>query len=74
MEERFLEIAGALTDALNDAGVASVSKKAMRADILSPHEFIRHDCEDCEEDLPMFRMQKGLLKCVQCQQKAEKKR
>lgn len=69
MDEKYLELAGALAEGESQAGVAACAKKAIPEQDLEPHQYKRRTCanEDCEDDLPEFRMKKGLEYCVDCQ-------
>lgn len=71
MDESTLEMAEALTEKLNQAGVAACSRGAIPALDLDPWQYLRTDCEVCGEALTTFRMQKGLEICVECKQVAE---
>ncbi len=71
MDEKFMENASALTEKLAEAGIAAVSRKALPSANLEPHQYKRLDCEECEEPLPLFRLQKGLEICVPCLQRRE---
>lgn len=71
MEEAFIAAAELAQAQQTDSGIEKARKQAISSDDLAPHEFVRYDCEDCGGDLPLFRMQKGLKKCVSCQNRLE---
>ena len=74
MEEAFIEAAELAQAQQTDNGIEKARKDAISSEDLAPHQFTRYDCEDCGEDLPLFRMQKGRQKCVSCQANNEKGR
>lgn len=76
MDEKYMEMAGALAEAETTSGRAECSKVAIPTDDLKPEQYKRTHClgEDCGEPLPVFRMQKGLEWCVDCQSAKERTR
>ncbi len=71
MEERILESAEALANMMTDNGIARCSKAAISSTDLAPHEYKQVECETCGDDLPLFRMKKGLILCTPCQSAKE---
>lgn len=74
MEEAFIEAAELCQAQQTENSVNIARKQALSNDNLEAHQYVRYDCEDCGEDLPLFRMQKGRKKCVSCQDNNEKGR
>ena len=72
MDEKYLEMAGALAEGEVGAGVAVCASRAFPKEDLKPEKYLRTTCVECEEPLPEFRMQKGLTRCTYCQSAAEK--
>lgn len=66
MDECFLEMSEAAQEAMRAQAQAAVASKALPETVLAPHEYKRYTCEDCDDDLPTFRMQKGLTICTPC--------
>lgn len=75
MDEKYLEQAGAIADTHNKAGVAACSKAAIPSEDLDETKYKTRYCleSDCGVELPLFRMQKGLELCVDCQSAKEKR-
>ena len=74
MDERFLEMAEANLAKNVEANVKARSAQAISDTNLSPHEYITHECDDCGVALPEFRKQKGLIRCVPCQEQIERRK
>lgn len=74
MDEKFIESGQETQEAVKAAGLARVSRLAMPDAVLPPHEYVRYDCRECEDDLPTFRMQKGFTLCTACQSALEVER
>lgn len=74
MDEKFLALAEANIQKAVEAKVATAASKAIPNTNLLPSEYVSEDCENCGIDLPEFRKQKGLIRCVPCQTIFEKKR
>lgn len=66
MDEKFIETGEATQEAMRLNALALVSSKALPTKVLLPHEYVRYTCIECEDDLPTFRMQKGLTICAPC--------
>ena len=73
MDDNFIEAAEASIMARTASQIELVSRKAISSEDLSPEEFIVTECDECGDDLPFFRMQKGLRLCVACQSKLERR-
>lgn len=71
MEEAFIEAAELTQTQQTENSVNLARKQALSSDNLAPHQFIRYDCKECGDDLPLFRMQKGLATCTSCQSNIE---
>lgn len=67
MQEREIETAEMLTNQLQEAGRAKVAKLAFPDQDLSPDQYKTLECSHCGEDLPEFRLKKGMEYCVECQ-------
>lgn len=74
MDERVWELAAELAEKENASGVALASKKALPSSDLTPDQYKAVDCEECEEPLPEFRKQKGLVLCTHCQSIKERRK
>jgi len=74
MDERFVEQAEALAEKLNEEGRKACSKEALPDEDLTPDQYKTTECDECEDPLPPFRMQKGLTLCVPCQERLERAR
>ena len=74
MDNNFVEAAEAAQEQLVENTVALLAKKAIPSTDLAPHEYKVYECNECGEDLPTFRMQKGLTVCTSCQSNIEKGR
>jgi hypothetical protein len=65
--ERFIELAEENVLRSTEAQVKRVQSQAFSETLLHPGQYRTLQCEDCGEDLHEFRMQRGLLRCVDCQ-------
>ncbi len=74
MEESILESAEITSNMIKDSGIALCSKAAISNEVLAPHQYKQYECETCGDDLPTFRMQKGLILCTSCQSAKERTR
>lgn len=74
MEERFLESAEEAANMFKDHGIATCSKQAIPDEDLKPEQYKQRECKGCGDDLPDFRMKKGLILCTSCQSAKEKGR
>lgn len=72
MDESLLAGAEAFQEALIETARQSTSRKALPTEDLAPHQFKRLMCVDCEVDLPLYRMKKGLSRCTSCESDIEK--
>lgn len=72
MDEAFLEKASEREESERNLSVALISRKALKDTVLLPYQYLATECEDCGDNLPEFRMQHGLVKCVICQTKVER--
>lgn len=73
MDENFLVSSELTEEQAREQALRVVQAKAFSSGNLAPHEFKRYDCEECEDDLPLLRMQKGFCLCTLCQTKKERK-
>lgn len=67
LDEKYVEMAEALENSQRSYSVANSSAKALPDTDLTPDQYVRTDCEECGDDLPVFRMQKGCHRCTLCQ-------
>lgn len=74
MNERDLEMAEALTDAMRDEQQKACATAALPDVDLTPEQYLRLDCQDCGDDLPEFRMKKGRILCTSCQDARDRAR
>ncbi len=74
MDDKFVETGEATQEAMRAEALARVQAQALPEAILAPHEYKRYTCDECEDDLPTFRMQKGLTICTPCRSQQEKDR
>lgn len=74
MDERFMEQAEAITEMHAKAARFKSSKGAIPSELLLPPQYKRLDCEGCGDDLTEFRLQRGRLRCVDCQNAVEGRR
>lgn len=72
MDEKYIETGEATQEAMKANALAAVTAKAFSNADLTPSQYKRLDCEECEDDLPVFRMQKGFTLCTHCQTTREK--
>jgi hypothetical protein len=73
MDEIFIETSEAVIAAELASKISSCSKLAFSDSVRTPEQYLRTDCEECGNDLPEFRMQRGLLKCYECQSALERR-
>lgn len=71
MEEAFIESAELTQTQQVENSVNIARKQAVSSDNLAAHQYVRYDCKECGDDLPLFRMQKGLTNCTSCQSNIE---
>lgn len=74
MNEQFMEQAQALEESERMLAVRQASSKAFPDTLLEPHQYKTLNCYRCDDDLPEFRMQRGLVLCTICQDRKEKGR
>jgi RNA polymerase-binding transcription factor DksA len=68
MDERVLEIAEALTNALVDNSVAQICATVKKRD-----PSFDGLCDDCTEAIPEARLETGAIRCIECQEVLEKR-
>lgn len=66
MDEKYLEMADALTQSERDTGIAA-ARRVEKA----PASFNGVDCVDCEGEIPAGRLALGKFRCVNCQEYKE---
>lgn len=67
MDESFIEAAEAAQLAMLANSIAQRTNRAFSSQNLCLHEIKMYECNECGEDLPLFRMYKGLICCTACQ-------
>lgn len=73
MQEWQLEMASKLEEDERNLRLKEVSAKAFPDTLLTPDKYKALDCQECGEPLIEFRMQRGCLKCVECEDRSAKK-
>ena len=70
-----LDRASDLTLALNDSAIEEVRRAARPEQVVGPDgKWLRTNCEDCEEKIPVGRLKLGKIRCVHCQTLLERRR
>lgn len=71
MDESYILVAEATQEAMLQEAIKKGSKNAISTDNLCLHDIKMYECNACGEDLPLFRMYKGLIYCTACQSNVE---
>lgn len=74
MDEKYMEMASALTEAETNSGRAKCAKAAIPTEDLEPEKYKSLVCIECDDGLPLFRVKKGLVLCVPCQSAIDRRK
>lgn len=73
MTEWEFEMASKMEEDERNSRLAIAAKNAIPSGILAPENFKAEECEECGNDLDLFRKQHGLTICVGCLSAKEKR-
>lgn len=74
MNEQFMEQAQALEESERMLAVRQAASRAFPDTLLTPDQYKAEGCERCDDPLPEFRKQRGLVLCTICQDRKERGR
>ena len=69
MQEWQMEMASKLEEDERQLRLKEISGKAHSDVLLEPNQYKQLECEDCGESLVEFRLKRGFIRCVPCEER-----
>lgn len=69
MQEWQMEMASKLEEDERNLRLREISGKAYPDKLLEPNQYKQLDCEDCGDSLVEFRLKRGFIRCVPCEER-----
>ncbi len=74
MDEKYIETGEKTQESLKVETLARISAQAFSTENLAPHQFVAYNCTECDDELPLLRMQKGFTLCTLDQTEQERRK
>ena len=71
MQEWEMELASKLEEDERELRLKEISGKAYPDVLLDQTQYKQLECEDCSDSLVEFRLKRGFIRCVPCEQQKE---